>query len=114
MRRNGFVLLGGAFALAALVVVYVLVPAAKGQPLILAAAFGAAGLLTVLAALGASLPRGARSAVGWGFFALAPVALLAWVFTVGIPPGVGAVVMGIVLCGMALAGLVLAVRGVSV
>ena len=114
MRQNRVVLMGGAFMVAVLVVVYVLVPTAKGQPLVMAAAFGGAGLLAVLAALGASLPARTRSALGWGLFAVAPVALLLWVFTVGIPPGVGAVAMGFVLCGMAVAGLVLAVRGITV
>jgi hypothetical protein len=113
MRRNRLFLLFGVIGVAALVVAYVLLPVIKGQPVVLAAVLGAAGLVAVLAAVAASLPAQTRSLIGWSFFGIAPIGLVAWVFGVGIPAGAGAVVVGAVVCAMAVAGLVLAVRAVS-
>jgi hypothetical protein len=114
MRRSHLLGLLGALGVAALVVGYVLVPALRGQPLLLAAVLGGAGVLTILIAVGATLPPRARSIFGWFVFAAGPVAMLVWVFTVGIPPGVGAIALGGLLCLLAVAGLVLAVREVRV
>lgn len=114
MVRNRIVLLGTACSVAALVVAYVLVPTAQGRPILLAAVFGGAGLLAVLAGIGVSLSRRTRSVLAWAIFGAAPLALLGWVLMAGIPPGVGALALGAILCAMAVAGLVLAVRSVSV
>src|SRR4051794_428039 len=98
MRHNRLLLIVGAVGVAALVVAYVLLPAIKGQPVVLAAVLGAAGLVALLAALGASLPAQTRSLIGWSFFGIAPIGLLAWVFGIGMPAGAGAVVVGAVVC----------------
>ena len=103
----------GVVGVAALVVAYAVVPALRGSPLVMAAVFGGAGILIVALAVGATLPPRARSALGWAVLASCPIALLGWVFLVGIPPGVGAIALGALLCVMAVAGLDLAVREVG-
>lgn len=112
MRRTHLLGLLGVLGVAALVVAYVFVPALSGSPLALAAVLGAAGILTIGLGVGATLPPRTRSLVGWMVLGACPLALLAWVLAVGVPPGAGAVALGALLCLMALAGLVLALREV--
>jgi hypothetical protein len=113
MRRQQLLAVLGVVGVVTLVVAYVFVPALQGRPLVLAAALGIAGLLMIVAAVGATLPPRVRSLLGWGIFAACPIGLLLWIFLVGIPPGIGAIAVGTVLCITALAGLVLAVREVG-
>jgi hypothetical protein len=113
MVRQRLLVVLGVVGLVAMVVAYVLVPTLQGRPLVLAAGFGIAGLLAIAAAVGATLPPVVRSTLGWAIFAVCPVGLLAWIFVVGIPPGIGAIALGAVLGVTAIAGLVLAVREVG-
>ncbi len=103
-----------AIGLVAMVVAYVLIPAAQGRPLVGAAILGLSGLVAVAAALGGALPRRARTALGWAVLACCPIGLFVWVAFVGIPAGAGAIVLGCALAATALAGLVIAVREVGV
>lgn len=109
MGRNWMLMLAG-LCVGALVVAFVFVPAVRGQGPLVAVVLGFAGLLVLGAAVGASLPRPARSTIGWTVLVACPIALLAWIFTVGVPPGAGTIVLGAIVCVTALAGLVLALR----
>ena len=111
---RGHVLTLSAIGAAALVVAFVLLPALQGRPLIVAVALGPTGLAVLATALGALMPPKARSALGWMILVACPLSMLVWVFSMGIPPGFGAIVLGGAVCVMAVAGLVLAVREVTV
>src|SRR5579884_2348991 len=109
MKRTRLVVVLAAVGIAALVVAYVLIPAAQGRPLVAALVLGLAGLLAVGCALGTVLPPRLRSLLGWAIMACCPLGLFVWVAVVGFPAGGGAIVMGAALALTAVAGLVIAV-----
>jgi hypothetical protein len=102
-----------ALGVAALVVAFVLIPAARGRPLVAALGLGTAGLLAIAGAFGTALAPRVRAFLGWAVLVGCPVGLFVWVAFVGVPAGAGALVMGAALALTAVAGLVIAVREVQ-